>query len=414
MMSTSKSRFGAWAAAAGAATVCFYSHAFEPKDIMAFRAGPLLFRPHLQVAEQYNDNLFYQSRGAPIDDFITVVSPSLDIQVGRGGGQASLGVGYAYTHLFYLDNPYVDDASMHRITLAGAFKGEKLRFDLNASGMWANTIYGGYESFMLGGLVFVFRAPNVERVSYTVTPHVSYSLSEKSSIYGTLGLSGMDFLQEFSNLYDVDTWHSSLGFGHKVRPKISMLTEFFYGQSSARPNQPLVGPKRPKPPHLENYGGMVGARGEITPRISGCLKVGYQQSIYGDRSFGDPVYSGDLSWAISEKSQLALTYRRSSSASAQSATAYTRDDVGLQFQQSLGTKRPWMLSAGATYGHNRYQGGALNADADYVGLNFGVAYQIKLWLKTGLGYQYTKTSSDSKSLVDYEVNEVTLSASIGY
>lgn len=413
-MHTLRRPYGALATAAASFGLCLSGNTIEPKDIMAFGAGPFVVRPHLQVAEQYNDNLFYNSSGPQIDDFITVVSPSVDIQVGRGGRQASLGVGYAYSHLFYTQNPYVNDASMHRVTVGGAYRGEKLQFDLSASAMWANTIYGGYESFMLGGFTFLFRAPNVERVSYSLAPKVTYSLSEKTSIYSSLSLSGMDFHQVATSFYDVNSWNWGLGAGYKFRPKISAVTEMFYGQSATSPNQPLFAPKPPKPPHLETFGGLIGARGEITPRISGSLKFGYQQNYYGDESFGDPIYAGDLAWAISEKSQVSLNYRRASSASVQSASAYTSDNVGLQFQQSIGTRRPWILNAGATYGHNQYAGGNLNESTDYFGFNCGVAYQIKLWLKTGLNYQFTKSSSESKSFIDYEVNEVMISVSLGY
>jgi len=413
-MHTLQSSVGFWATAAAAAAFSLPSRAFEAKDIMAFGAGPFVVKPHLQVAELYNDNLFYGSGGAPVDDFITVISPGVDIRLGRGGGQASLGVGYAYSHLLYLDNPYIDDASMHGLTLVGAYEGVKLQFNLNASVTWANTIYGGYESFMWGGVLFLYEVPNVERFSYGVSPRASYSLSDKTSIYSNLSFSGMSFLQEYSSYYDVGHWDANLGLSYQVRPKVTMLTEFSFGQSDATPNQPLFRPKPPKPPRLDRYGGMVGVRAEVSPRLSGTIKVGYRQNEYGEESFGDPVYAGDLSWIISEKSQLTISYNRTSAASVQSATAYTADNVGLKFLQSVGTKRPWLFSAGATYGHTQYAAGTLDADADFFRVNFGVAYQIKLWLKTGLGYEFTKASSQSKSIVDYEVNEVTLSASIGY
>jgi hypothetical protein len=390
-------------------------HGFEAKDIMAFRAGPVLLRPHLTVAEQYNDNLFYQSGGPQIDDFITMVTPALDLQIGRSGTALDLGVGYSYTQLFYTQNPYVSDASEHRGTIAGTLSGERLRFSLTGSASYSDTIYGGYESFEFGGLTFLVRAPNVERFNYAFSSGLDYSLSPKTSLHGGLNLSGLDFL-EHSRFYDVNSWRGTVGGSYKIRPKISTIVDFYYGQSAAEPNKPLLGPKAAKPPHLETFGAFVGARGEITPNISGTLKVGYQQNYYGDRDFGDPVYQGDLSWKISEKSQLGLNYSRASSASAQSAAAYTRDNVGLQFQQVIGTRRPWIVSLGATYSHNEYQGEGLSRDggADYYSANMGVFYQVKMWLKTGVGYQYTKTVSDSQSFVDYEINQVTVSVSIGY
>lgn len=414
-MQTSSTIRGVSATASALLGFSLVCHGFEAKDIMAYRAGPVLLRPHLTVAEQYNDNLFYESGGPQTDDFITMVTPALDLQIGRSGTAFDLGVVYSYTQLFYTQNPYVEDASEHRGTIAATLSGERLRFSLTGSASYANTIYGGYESFEFGGLIFLVRAPNVERFNYAFSSGLDYSLSPKTSLHGGLSLNGLDFL-EYTRFYDVNSWRATVGGGYKIRPKISAVTELFYGQSATDPNRPLLGPMLPKLPHLETLGALVGARGEITPNISGSLKVGYQQNSYGEDDFGDPVYQGDLSWKMSEKSQLGLNYARTSSASAQSGAAYTRDNVGLQFQQVIGTRRPWFVSLGATYSHNQYEGDgpSRNRDADYYSVNMGVFYQVKLWLKTGLAYQYTQTVSDSESFVDYEINQVTVSVSIGY
>ncbi len=399
--------------ATGVMSVAMTGYGFEAKDIMAFKAGPFLFRPHLLVAEQYSDNVFYQSRGEPIDDFITIISPSIGVQVGRSGSRVSLDASYVYSQMFYAQNPYVDDTSQHRITLGGGLSGTKLRFDLTGSLSWANTIYGGYEAFEWGGVIFLVRAPTTERVSYNLSPKINYIISEKTSINGGVSFSGTDFLEK-SSYYDSDYWRATIGVAYKVRPKMSLLGDLFYGQSASTPNEPPFGTSpRPKSPHVETVGGFIGVRAELSPRFDGTAKVGYQESSQAGRSQGAPSYEGSLAWQASEKSNLSIKYGRRSSSSVWYSSIYTSDTVTLNFSQMLGTKRPWLLSAGATYGHGSYADDR-SQSRDYLGANIDIAYRIKLWLVAGLGYEFTKSIVESKSSIDYEVNRVTLTVSIGY
>src|SRR5690349_2018420 len=76
--------------------------ALEPEDVLFFKTGPLTIRPQLALAEQYNDNLFYQPRNQ-VEDFISIISPGLKLQLGRPEHNF-MSFGYTLDQLIYAEN----------------------------------------------------------------------------------------------------------------------------------------------------------------------------------------------------------------------------------------------------------------------------------------------------------------------
>jgi hypothetical protein len=390
------------------------SHGFEAKDLLAFGAGPFVIRPRLSVSEQYDDNIFYTTPDLAQGDFITTVNPGFDVRLGKGGGRAMLDVSYNFAELFYATSPYISDASQHTVSLSTGWQGNKVGVGLTASWSWADTIFGGYNAFVLGvmGTNLVLTETNIApanlpRTSYGAMPSVSYALNEKLSAYLNASFTGTKFKEDVA-LYDVNNWRTTLGTDYAVRPKLRALVEVSYGQDAGDPNLGLV-----KYPHMDTLGGQVGVRGDLTRKISATFKGGYQQSTHGDDSFGAPVFSLLLAAKLTEKSDLSATYSRNTSLSAQGATAYISDYAGIQYGHTVGTAKPWVFGIGATYGVNSYQD-MVAGNSEYLSANVGVTYQIKLWLRAALTYQFQKSWSGSNSTIDYSDNRVTLSASIGY
>jgi hypothetical protein len=391
-------------------------NAFELKDLLAFGVGPIVARPHLTVSEQYDDNIFYQTAGSPQDDFITVINPGINLRLGKGEARSTLEATYNYSAFIYADNPYVGETSTHQVGLAAGWRGNKTQLGLIGSASWTDTIYGGYEAFILGtygsNITLIktnIAVPSQLRASYTLAPSANYAFSDKYSSYLNATLNETDFKQA-KTLYDVNSWRTTLGMNYSFRPKIGMLSEAFYGQDAVDPNSTnLV-----KYPHLETVGGFLGLRGDLTRKINATLRGGYQESKQGNYSFGTPVGSVALNAQLSDRSNLTLTYSRSTSLAVSANAAYVSDNVSAQFQRTFGNRRPWTFNLGTAYAVVDYQTGDLrNLKSEYLSASASLSYAWKLWLRSSLGYQYQKTWNSGKT-VDYDVNMVTLSLSIGY
>ena len=405
-----------WALCLGALGIATACHALEPKDLLAFGVGPVVARPHLTVSEQYDDNVFYQTYGNPQADFITILNPGINLRLGKGGGRGTLALTYDYSTYLYANNPHLGQTSTHAVGIAAGWQGNKTTLGLTGSWNWTDTVYGGYEAWVLGTYgtnIILTRTniavPNQARTMYSVSPSVNYSFTDKLSGYLNGSFGATDF-KEAANLYNVNSWRTTLGANYNFRPKLGVLSEVFYGQDAADPNGNLV-----KYPHMETIGGSLGLRGDLTPRINATLKGGYQQSQQGDYTFGAPAGSVSLNAQLSEKSTLGLTYSRTASLSVTGTAApYISDNLSAQFQRSFGNRKPWVFSLGASYGLLEYQTGTLQGlNSDYFSATTGLSYAWKLWLRTSLNYQYQTTWNSNKT-VDYNVSMVTLSASIGY
>jgi len=401
----------ATAASCVAAGVC--AQAFEAKDLLAYKAGPVILRPHLYLGEQYNDNLFYAS-GVRRSDFITVIRPSFTAALGRPDSPNQVNLTYTLDSLLYADNS--DQNSLdHTLALGVALRRSRIAFDSNNQAIWASSIYGGLLSFEQAAEGVA--GASIDRLSYSLNQRVTYQVGQKTSTYlsGTAG--GTDF-EDGSAYYDLNNLRGTLGFGYQAFTKIGLFGEFYYGQAASTPN--ITGnPFFRKGPHLESFGGFLGAKGELTTKLSGSVKVGYDVSDYADGSAGasSPVVEADLTARFTERTSATLGYSRRSTLSVQySQQVYTSDSINLGVQQRLGATGRWTAGLRGTYGRNEYTGTGIasGASSDYFSVSASLSYQFRQWLGAMFNYEFQKSTSSQVGSIEYDVNRVSLGLNIGY
>ena len=153
--------------------------------------------------------------------------------------------------------------------------------------------------------------------------------------------------------------------------------------------------------------GYLGWGGQIGPGRLGSGVAGGSTLAIADVSV-DAQFTG--------RTSAMLSYRRGTGASVQSASGYISDSVNLRITQMVGSSvRPWRVTVGGTYGGNSYETGtSAGTRNDYLNLNCGLSYQPKEWLLFGLNYNFSKHFAGSSSRVDYDVNRVSLIATVGY
>ena len=249
--------------------------ALEPEDILIFQKGPLTVRPQLGLTEQFNDNIFYQHEDA-IQDFISIVSPGLKLQLGRPEHNY-FSAGYTLDQMFYADNPDLN-TGQHTVELSSRLDGEHM--DLTGSDrlqLLSNPLGGVVERVVQPGGVDTVTGVNVDRTTLDDTYTLSYDIGEKTGVYVRGMHSSVDY-EEGIALYDIRTITGTVGFGYRAFPKTVFFGEMYYGQTATDPNARGMREN----PRLSMVGGYAGVRGNFTPKLSGVAKLGYEVRSFSD------------------------------------------------------------------------------------------------------------------------------------
>lgn len=438
-----------WMAAGLSLAAAGSSPALEPSDVLVYRRDPLTLRPHVALTETYNDNIFSRPEGE--EDFITTFAPGLNLQLGREEGNF-VAFDYTFFQHFYAKLDELN-AGEHSFDLRSRFRGERLavtgsdRIQLlsNPIGL-VQVVSSGPETPppIIGGegtggpsqgggtapdpngpgesptspvrggeIITTIEARNVDRVVYSDNYNLGYAISEKTSVYLQGAHSTTDY-ESGVGLYDINTLRGTAGFGFQTFEKLGFFGEVYYGQTATTPNFPA-----PKNPHVEFMGGSLGARGKFTEKLSGSVKVGYEDRKFSDDSPAPsaPVVDVALSHHVREKTLIALNYSRLHDVSVQFAReSYTADIVRLQLHQLLGGSGRWRAMIGGSYGNYEYEAGTGSPDRAYVlySGSAGLTYQIQEWLAASFSYSYDRIDSDSVGIFDYDINRITLGVAVGY
>jgi len=435
------------------------ARAFDADQVLVYNVGNLTIKPQLDQSTQYSDNIFYGNDSlfapgttiplrAQEDDLILMFSPGVLLQYGlQTGNRVTLE--YTLDDVVYTGHSDFNTLQ-HRIDLRSQFEAGKFRLTGDDSVNFLS-------SFMGGGY---YADPNnpganrlqVDRTQTQLSHRLLFDYSDKSDAYGDFLYNATDFTSNTS-LYDINNLRGTLGATYKYSDKLGIFAEGFYGQSAVNPNQGGV-----KGPHSDVYGGFVGVQGEFTPKLSGSLKVGYEQRAFPNATLAadSPAVEVSLSYVPTPLTRLVLAYSRRTSTSLQFVQqTYVFDAVTFTVNQQIGTTGKWGVSASARYDRGEFD--ALNfpttvnlfhpADSSVervpaqvvyptrndnnITLSAGVSYQPRPWWTITLGYEFERFDSDavyfvsrlsngdilqapSKYLVDYDAHRVLLKLSFGY
>jgi hypothetical protein len=384
--------------------------ALEPSDVLLFSKGPVTLRPQLSVSEVYNDNIFYRSDNK-VDDFITVISPGLNIQLGTQD------YNFINASLFYdrvihaLETD--QSANQYRFALDSRFQRGKFTIAGRDQIEFLSSVLGG--GISLSGV-------RVDRTTYFDEYRLTIDLSEKTAVYIEGTHNTTDF-QDDIPLYDSNTLMGTLGFQYKAFERLWFFGEGYYGQTALDPNA-----GRPKTAHSTFMGGFAGARGFFTEKLSGSVKAGYEtREFAGDsESVSLPVVEMSATQRFTENTSLSIAYSRRQRVSLQYAQSeFTANYIGLNLRQIIGNTGRLRLDVKGGYGFNNYEPSLAYSEPsdpltprerndDVITAGAELSYDFKIWLRGTLGYNYERLRSDLSFIEDYDVNRVTLGLSVGY
>jgi len=385
------------------------AHAFEPADLFAFSAGPVILKPSFGVVTTYSDNLYSLPSDSPLedlgliaskDDFSAVLSPGIRARLGRSDAQNWVDFGYRFDQYLYVSNTDSDSPN-HSFDLGAAVGGSRLSYDCRNSVQILSSIMSGYEATLNG---IVVPPGNVDRTIYSFGHHLAYDLTTKSRLHADGSWSVRDYAGgglDGARFLDSSDWSAGGGYDYAITEKVRLGAVFGYGQQEQRSNSSL----RPDPPTVDSFNVSATASGSFTPKLSGNVRVGYQ---HRDRYGGNLTASLGVTQQFSEKTSMSLDYSRFGALGSSSGVGMVTDSVGLGVQQAVGARRPVLLSAGVRYVHNAY------TDSDLTLNNFdvtvGARRQLTRWASAFLNYSF---EISERSTYEYQVNQVSLGINFG-
>jgi hypothetical protein len=134
-----------------------------------------------------------------------------------------------------------------------------------------------------------------------------------------------------------------------------------------------------------------------------------------------PVGDVALTYRFSEKTVATVSYSRRNLPAIDSSSTYTADAINARVTQQLGSRGKWRVSLGGGYtfysfGDYRYAEVVIPSDREdqNVALNAELTYLLQRWCTVSLRYDYENLVSSSESIIDYDVNRVTLRFAVGY
>jgi len=384
--------------------------ALDASDVLVYSFGPVHVRPRVTVSGRYDDNIFFQGNKSLAgvtaqDDFITTVSPSLNFQLGRLQGN-HIQVSYEMDQSLYARNNAQDHRD-HLFSLNTRLQGNRVSLEGSDDVQILSGILGG--GFGLNG-----SGQRVDRTAYLNHYRLEYGFTEKISAYVEGTHDATDY-EKGTTLYDANSLRGTGGFAFKIAPKIRVFGEGYYGQSATDPNRSVD----PKGTHLDTVGGFIGASGDFHPKLTGSVKVGYETRSFSNSSADEasPVVDTSLTGRINDKTTAVLSYSRRSSVSVQAASqSYASDIVSASLDRVLSSDGKLVARLGGNFQNDEYEkSGTFSGrnDKSYRA-SFSLIYNIQLWLSTSLGYEFEKYVSNASSIIDYDVNRVTLRVSVGY
>jgi hypothetical protein len=385
--------------------------ALDASDVLVYSLGPVRVRPQVTVSGKYEDNIFLQEVNAEAD-FITTISPAVNIQLGRAQGNHIL-FRYEMDQALYARNNDENHRD-HLLSLNTRLEGNRLSLDGNDSVQFLSGI--------LGGSLVQTNTQNarVDRVAFLDRYRLEYDLTEKISTYVEGSYDATDY-EKGTTLYDANSLRGTGGFAFEIMPKIRLFGEGYYGQSAVNPNRPFDtnDPSSIKGPHLSVLGGFIGANGDFHPKLTGSVKVGYETRSFSDSTAdaGSPVVEASLTGRINDKTTSVLSYSRRSSVSVQAASqSYASDVVTAGLDRVLSSDGKLLVRLGGNFQNDEYENlGPFGGRKDKAyRANVALIYNIQLWLSASVAYEFEKFVSNASTIIDYNVNRVIVRVPVGY
>lgn len=342
-----------------------------------------------QGSVRFDDNIF-QTNGNEVEDVVFLFSPGLELKTGQFS-TVNGSIAYKHNFLVYADTDE-NNSSLADLTGKASWAGAQTTFDANA---FYRQLEGNTADFLgsrFGDLV--------RRDTFGAKVRVEREVAAKSSLAGSAQFDGTDY--ESAALADSLTLRFAGNYFYKFQPKLDLSAGYEYSTTSV--DDRIVGaltiPTDGTSSHFLN----VGARGEITPKLNGNVRVGAE---FRDDDEVQFAVDGVLSWSATAKTSVDVNMGRRFDTSA-TATGLTRTTLGVAAKHSFTTQLAG--SAEARYELSDNDNGRTDSFYEF---SVGGSYSFNENLTASAGYVFRFNNSDEE-LLDFSNNIVSMSVAFRY
>ena len=375
------------------------SAAVETKS--AFRVTP-----SLTLQERYDDNIFAENTNTN-DDYVTTITPAVEIGWEGDQSHAVLNAEYSYNH--YADH---DDLEHHDFTLAtqGA-----IGINSALSIPFAASIAQTHEDYADDLTRQIAKTPIKQQ-----TIDTKAGLKFKPGRFG-LELGGQYIQDEFDDETDLagttqiirsdadrETHLGFLGLDFDVSESVTLIAKGEYGTRDYDSNNYQSGSYSGPQRDSDIWNALAGFRFAPSKQLSGEFLVGYQSYDYDDVTLSDAddmIGTLRITWNATQDTTIGFLAARKMFEDDELVNAITQDSAGLSLSHALGDH--WVVGADGQYALLEFEG-LSREDTIYSG-GLSLDYQINDNFTLGAAYEYSTRDSDTNTL-EYDRNQVMLRA----
>lgn len=381
---------------------------FDSERYLIYELGQVTLRPHLEIVEMYDSNIFYNDENR-VDDFITTVRPSMGALYGdRESSFVSLR--YTLDASFYAER---DDLNNLGHSLV-----HQSQFQFSRSSIQGQDRFSITKNLLGGSFSYIQR--RIGMVSLRDDWRADYSVSSKTSLGARVSFDLVDYDAKDlapNHLYDYMSYSGGFRVGYMPSEKIVVFPEISAGQSLREANSPLVR----EAPDLTFYGFSVGAEGEFTPKLTGVVSGGYEFRDYEDDTEvpNGWVASVQLRWQARPKTVVSVGYRHWIEVSRETVgNSYTVHRPTVAVTQHLGTQDRWTVGVEGYYQLEDYDETSRFADVQrkdtLAGASVRASYRWQPWLLASAGYDFRLYDGNVPTIPTYEIHRFSLRLAAGY
>ncbi|MCM8795278.1 MAG: outer membrane beta-barrel protein [Candidatus Omnitrophica bacterium] len=330
--------------------------------------------PYLEIENTYNHNIFLLP--AKKYDYINTSTPGIKFSLSKEDTLLELDLGTRFTS--YLkhsslnsQNPYISFVLKHYFSHYHFNLYDKFRDDIFLN----SDITEGTEG------VVDYRANDFDMSLGAEYNRLAFDLGFRRYDY----FYEQDYKQE--NNYNENIF-SITGYIN-LAPKSKLLFEYDHGI--------ILYTEEPHPSKNANYHqSWFGLKGEITSKITGIMKAGYQYRIYRSRAdWNKPVLGIDLHYQFKERTAFLLKLEKTAKQSINVNQNYYDTvimDLGIVNNFAFNPKLNLRLNG--FYQDDEYVGTQPSREDKLYGLTSALQYGLKRWLYTALEYTYKERDSN--------------------
>lgn len=339
---------------------------------------------------RWSSNLFNDSEDE-VDDLLLTVTPGFEVDFVRGESNVDLSLVASYDLLRYHDRNEVDTELAH-VKALGSY--ETARLDLNASASFDESQTASSQGQNLPGQLFESEATRAGlEGEYQLSPKFSFGagLNYNETKYVSANTVGA-FADREQVSVPVDLYYEltpkldlSLGYS-RVEAEVGAAGSAAYDQ-------------------VTNFYSL-GARGDLLPKLSGFLKLGYRENEFTNKEmFGADL---DFSYAVTQKLTSFLALSRDFGVG---GAGDSTENSSIKLRANYSIDEQYSVSANLGYDLRDYQNSDREDDQYSAGVRLNYVLDQNWRLSTGYTYSENDSSVAASSYINHSLN---LSASLRY